>query len=231
MTKSRGVNRKRKVWSPDEQAELARLYPDCPAQALAVVFRCSISQVYRQASAMHLEKSEAFKASEMAGRWTGNEGRAWRYQKGHVPANKGVRRPGWAPGRMATTQFKAGRAARDAHNYVPIGTEKYDRKRKVTMRKVTDDPAIFPVNRWRPVHVLVWESVHGPVPAGHIVVFKPGLKTLASAEITVDRLDLVTLAENMRRNTIHNRYPEEVVRLIQLKGALGRKIRNRSKQA
>src|SRR5574337_2009025 len=138
-------------------------------------------------------------------------------------------RPGWAPGRMATTQFKKGRPAQEARNYVPIGTEKYDSKRKVTVRKITDDPAIFPAMRWRPVHVLVWETANGPIPKGHIVVFKKGLKTLVSADITVDRLDLVTLAENMRRNSYRN-YPQPIPQLIQLRGALNRKINKRERK-
>jgi hypothetical protein len=132
---------------------------------------------------------------------------------------------------MAETQFKKGRPACEARNYVPIGTEKYDAKRKVTVRKITDDPALFPANRWRPVHVLVWEAAHGPVPKGHIVIFKKGLKTLVSAEITADRLDLVTLAENMRRNTYHNNYPKEVGLAIQAKAVLTRAINKATRES
>ena len=73
----------------------------------------------------------------------------------HTVCGKGLRRPGWSTGRMAETQFKKGRPAIEARNYVPIGTEKVDPERKVLMRKITDDPKLFPVNRWRPVHVLV----------------------------------------------------------------------------
>jgi len=49
-----------------------------------------------------------------------------------------------------------------------------------------------------------------------------------SEHITVERLELVTLAENLRRNSIH-RFPEDLVQLIQLKGALVRKINRREK--
>jgi len=35
----------------------------------------------------------------------------------------------------------------------------------------------------------------------------------------------------MRRNSYHTRYPKEVAQLIQLKGALNRKINRRSRQA
>lgn len=37
----------------------------------------------------------------------------------------------------------------------------------------------------------VWERVHGPVPEGHTVVFRPGMRTTANAEITVDRLECI----------------------------------------
>jgi hypothetical protein len=155
-------------------------------------------------------------------------GKAYRYPKGNVPANKGLRRPGYAPGRMAETQFKKGRPAHEARNYVPIGTEKYDRKRKTIVRKITDDPSLFPVARWRPVHVIVWEAANGPVPDGHIVIFRPGMKTLVSADITLDRLELVTLAENMRRNTIHN-LPAPLRKAIHARAGLVRSINRRTR--
>lgn len=131
---------------------------------------------------------------------------------------------------MRESQFKKGRPASEASNYVPIGTEKVDPKRKVLMRKVTDDPAIFPTRRWRPVHVMVWEAANGPVPEGHIVVFRPGLKTLVAAEITADRLETVTLAENMRRNSYHNRFPPELKELVHLKARITRRVRRRTKE-
>lgn len=225
MTKSRGINRPKKVWTRDEDALLVELYPDFPTNLLAEQFNASLSATYQHARNLGLKKSEAYLASPHAQRLRrGDEvGKAFRYPKGHVPANKGLRRPGYAPGDMAKTQFKKGRLAQEARNYVPIGTEKYDVKRKVVVRKITDDPAIVPTMRWRPVHTMVWEAVHGPVPPGHIVVFKRGMKTLISADITVDLLDLVTLAENMRRNTIH-RYPPELKSAIRLVGKLKRTI-------
>lgn len=88
------------------------------------------------------------------------------------------------------------------------------------MRKLIDDPSIFPVKRWRPVHVIVWEAAHGTVPDGHIVILRPGMKTFVAADITADRLEVAIMAENMRRNTFHNRYTPEVKELIHLRRAL-----------
>lgn len=63
------------------------------------------------------------------------------------------------------------------------------------------------------------------MPAGHIAVFKPGMRITDAGLITIDRVECITLAENMRRNMLH-RYPKEIVRVIQLRGALNRRIRN-----
>jgi hypothetical protein len=214
-------------WTQEEEATLRSRYANDSAADIAEDLGLGIGRIYKKAAKLGLHKSEAFMASDKAGRI--QRGRQHpkmvenQFKKGGVPANKGLRRPGWSSGRMSETQFKKGRAASEARNYVPIGTEKYDAKRKVTVRKITDDPAIFPTSRWRPVHTLVWEEANGTVPPGHIVIFKSGLKTLVSSEITLDRVELVTLAENMRRNTIH-RYPTEVKTAIRLVGRLNRTI-------
>lgn len=222
-------------WSPSDDAVLRARYPNEPASAVARGLGLTASQVHRRAYRLGLKKSETFYESDMSGRV--KRGRedprfiATQFPKGHIPANKGLRRPGWSAGRMAETQFKKGQmTGAAARNYVPIGTEKIDRKRNVLMRKITDDPGIFPVRRWRPVHVMVWEATNGPVPPGHIVIFKRGQKTFVASEITIDRLELVTFAENMRRNSFRTNYPPEFGQLIQLKGALNRKINRLSKE-
>ena len=69
----------------------------------------------------------------------------------------------------------------------------------------------------------MWERAHGAIPAGHAVVFRPGRFTTNPDAITEDGLELVTRAELMRRNTIHN-YPPELARLVQLKGAITRQV-------
>jgi len=79
----------------------------------------------------------------------------------------------------------------------------------------------------RRLHEELWIEHHGPIPAGHIVVFRPGCRTTDPAAITPSRLEIVTRAENMRRNSIHTRLPPAVVDLIRLRNALRRKINNR----
>lgn len=222
-----------RAWTADEDETLRINWPRFPAFLIAHVLGRGRASVYRRAHQLGLKKADDFDTQPLARLWNGTQepgSVAARFKPGTVPPNKGLRRPGWAPGRMAATQFKKGRPASESRNYVPIGTEKVDPKRKVLMRKVTDDPSIFPAQRWRPVHVMVWETEHGPVPAGHIVIFRPGMKTFAAVEITADRLEVVTLAENMRRNTFHNRYPAEVKELIHLKARITRRINKRTKE-
>jgi len=222
-----------RAWTADEDETLRINWPRFPAFLIAHVLGRGRASIYRRASQLGLKKAEDFETQPLAKLWNGTEepgSIAARFKPGCVPANKGKRRPGWSPGRMKETQFKKGRPASESRNYVPIGTEKVDPKRNVLMRKVSDDPTIFPAQRWRPVHVIVWETEHGEVPPRHIVVFKPGQKTYAAAEITAARLELVTLAENMRRNSFHNRYPPEIKELIRLKARISRRVNTRLKE-
>ena len=75
----------------------------------------------------------------------------------------------------------------------------------------------------------MWEAAHGPIPDGFIVVFKPGLKTAVCEEITLDRLECITRAENARRNHPAQRDPE-LAKLVQLKGAITRQVNRIKKQ-
>lgn len=222
----------RRFWTADEDETIRINYPNWPAWLIAHLLNRSERGVYMRANQLGLKKADDFFATLYSGRLRQDDprGAATRFRKGQTPPNKGLRRPGWAPGRMAQTQFKKGRPASEARNYRPVGSERYDEKRGVVIRKVTDDPSVYPAARWRPVHTLVWEATNGPVPPGYLCVFRPGMKTLDSSAITVDRLELVTHAEQMRRNSYHTRYPKDVAQLIQLKGALSRKINRRTRE-
>jgi len=115
------------------------------------------------------------------------------------------------------TQFKPGhRGGRAAEVYQPIGAERLS-KEGYLQRKINDDMPFK--NRWKGVHILVWEEENGPVPDGHIVTFKDGNKL----NIAIENLELITQAENMLRNTIHQ-YPKELKEVMRLAAKLKRKI-------
>ena len=230
MTASRSDGRGT-VWSEFDLATLRRRYPNEPAATLAADLGHPIGSVYRAAQRLGLRKSAEFFASGQGGRIAPgtNYGASGRFVTGLTPWNKGLK--GYQPGgRSAETRFKPGRAAHEAHNYQPIGSLRVT-KDGILERKMTDDTRLVPARRWTPVARLVWEAEQGPIPAKHIVVFKPGLKTTELALITVDRLECITRAENQRRNSQWARYPIEVARLIQIKGAITRQVNRINQEA
>src|SRR5690242_9457890 len=90
-----------------------------PTRVVALMLGRSQSSTYQRAYNLGLAKSEEFFASPASGRTNGRQGAGSRFPKGHVPANKGLRRPGWAPGRMRETQFTKGQMP---HNWRPVGS-------------------------------------------------------------------------------------------------------------
>lgn len=224
------VPSKRQLWMAADLALLRSSFAHSRTDELAKLLGCCYGRVARKAAALGLRKSAEYLASPDAHRLDGIKGQGTRIQPGNVPWNKGI------PGSTGTqlgcraTQFKPGRPAAEARNYKPIGSLRIS-KDGYLERKVTDDPTLMPVRRWEGVHRLVWEATHGPVPAGHIVVFHAGQNNTDPDSITADRLELVSRAENMRRNSVHSKYPPELVRLVQLRGALSRQINRRAKEA
>lgn len=210
-------------WTPAIDRKLRKLYPHSQTAKVAELMGLTVRQVNNRAHSLGLKKSAKYLASGEACRFNGHEPGSvvHRFKKGQTPPNKGLRRPGWAPGRMAQTQFKKGELSGRARALLkPIGATRIvygNLERKVT------NGGPYPAKRWQPVHRIVWEAAHGPVPAGHIAVFKPGMHTIVESEITLDRIELITRVENMRRNTYHN-YPKEIAHAIQMRGALSRQI-------
>lgn len=213
----------KKQWTDIEITILRRFYPDSITRAIADALGRTERQVYSKASVLGLKKSPEYLASPAASRLRrgDNVGTATRFEKGQTPWNKGKPHP--SRGRSAETQFKKGEMTGAAqHNYVPIGSLRVT-KYGALERKVTDDPTLYPAKRWRPVAHLVWETAHGLIPPKHVVRFKPGMHTTAENEITIDRLECISFAENMRRNSLH-RYPKKIADVIRARGALNRRI-------
>lgn len=223
----------RKPWTPNDEALLRDLYPDHTASSLAVLLQRPEGAIYRKANALGLAKSAAFLESATSGRI--RRGRtdprmvASQIKPGATPWNKGIKGSTGLHDNCRRTQFKKGRPAAEARNYVPIGSHRIS-KDGYLEQKVTDDPGIYPARRWIAVHRLVWERENGPIPQGRIVVYRPGMKTTVLEEITVDRLDCITRAENAQRNHPRSKSPE-LAKLVQLKGAITRQVNRIAREA
>lgn len=214
----------KRLWSAADDRMLRRRYPHEPTAVLALALRRSCSATSVRAKLLGLRKTAAYLASSAACRLRRGDGVGTRfqYQKGHVPHNKGLRRPGWHRGRMKETQFPKGNCPQ---TWRPVGTEVLDRD-GYRKRKIADDrtrPSRF---NWKFVHVLVWETAHGPVPKGHAVVFRNGDR----ADIRLANLELVTRRTLMKRNSVHT-LPKPLADTIQLLGALNRQLHRRTSHA
>ena len=218
------MSKPRHQWSPEQVAMLQARYPHEPTTGLAQMLGIALEQVYSKAGRMGLKKSAEFMSvTDNSGRIFkgGTLGQQTQFKPGQVSWNTG--RKGWqAGGRSVDTQFTTGAVP---PNTLPIGSLRivtHHGGSKQLERKVNDLPGANHI-RWKTVHRLLWEATNGPTPPGHIVIFKRGMKTLEESEITLDKIECISRAENANRNH-PNRSNPEVAKLIQLKAAITRQV-------
>lgn len=213
MTKRRLHAEPIQRWTEAEDEVLRRRFPhERTANLLNELPRRSAISISARARKLGLKKSAAYLASPASGRLDGIRGTATRFPKGNVPWTKG--RHYVAGGRAGETRFKPGQMP---HNHMPIGTR---RKATIGQWKVK----VAEPDDWRFEHRMIWEEAHGPIPRGKVLAFRDGNQD----NVTLANLELVTRRDIMARNTVHN-LPQPLPQLIQLRGALVRKI-NRKRQ-
>lgn len=210
----------RQFWTPGEDARLRAEYPtSTDTAALARSFGRSEHSLYHRVHKLGLHKTPATLEAIQArtNRVLEQAGIHARYQPGHTAWNKGLK---WEdhPEACRATQFKPGQRP---HTWKPIGTERIS-KDGYLERKICNDG--HPKDHYEAVHRIVWMEAHGPIPAGHVVVFRNGDKT----DIRLENLELISRAELAERNH-YKRYPPELRRLIGQKAWLTRTINQRTK--
>lgn len=214
----------RSPFTPEIAEFLQLLYPDTFTEELAMAVGIPRDRIHAYATKRGWKKDPQW-VRDAARRRTGPDHpmRAHQFRKGQVPANKGVK--GWqAGGRSVETQFKKG--ARP-YTWKPIGSYRVNADGYLD-QKVTDTG--YPPDDWRPVHRLVWEAAHGPIPDDHVVRFRDGMKTTDPELLTVDRLECISRKENARRNAWHANYPPELKKLLGTRIALTRTINRRQRE-
>jgi hypothetical protein len=213
------MKRSRKPWTDAEIWRLIALHASTGNAALARKFKRSHSSIVGMAQTLGLKKSPEHLSSLPHKSGMVKAGEAYRYPKGHVPANKGLRRPGYAPGRMRETQFKKGGfpVNRDPDFYV-IGALRVNTNGYIDMRTSFRPAAAG----WRALHTILWEDAHGSVPRGSCLRFRDG----DPLNVELANIELIARADNMRRNSVHN-LPPMLKSSIQLLGQLKRRIREK----
>lgn len=177
-----------KAWSPAEDARLAELYGLHKLADISRIMGRGISSISNRRQKLGLKRTPEQQALIGNGQ----------FGPGKTPWNAGKK--GWqAGGRSKDTQFKPG--VKPSNTWRPVGAERMS-KDGILYRKVADTG--IKRDDWKAVHVLAWEEHNGPLPDGHIVIFKDGNR----ANFEPDNLQAITRADNMRRNSI-SRYGED----------------------
>jgi len=210
------TGRSPQYWTPEEIAILRELYPWMRSADIGARLGRSRTMVLAKAWAIGLRKTkEAISdMTEKAMADPNHGGRRSQFKAGEEPWNKGQH---YSPGgRSVETRFKPGQVA---VNWAPIGTERLRTdgylERKMTDTGVTRRDFVL-------VHHLVWRAAGRDIPHNHVVTFKDGDKM----NFDLDNLELISRADNMRRNSVHN-YGPEIASLYQLQGAIKRQINKR----
>jgi hypothetical protein len=206
-----------------EDALLREAYPHVAARDLAAQMGRPLRAIYARAQRLGLRKTQEYMDSPAACRLRrGDEvGKRFRFPKGHVPQNKGLRRPGWFRGRMKETQFKKGQPSPNA---MPMWSFRF--VDGYLMLK-TGAPTPKPITGWEYVHKLIWEQAHGPLPDWKEA--RLWWKDGDHGNCSLSNLELVSGRDHVLRTTVHN-LPSPLPQLIQLKGALKRRIRRMEKE-
>lgn len=220
MTKSLNILAARRYWTAEDEQTMRDRYPNEHTSATAKALGRDIKSVYTKAHALGLHKTAAYLASPEACRMRKGDGRGGetRFNAGCIPWNKGKHYV--AGGRSIETRFKKGQwpVNKDPGFYV-IGALRWNADGYLEMR------VRFGPRGWEPLHRILWEDAHGPVPADCAVVFKDRDPT----NVEIANLELISRADLMRRNTVHN-LPAPLKSSIQLLGQLKRRIRERSER-
>lgn len=203
-------------------------YPVTRSTVLAESMGRSLLAIYRMAGKLGLTKEPGY-MSDVNGPILRVVGAAHRFKPGQKAWNHGKPGSTGLHPKSVRSQFKAGTVnGRAAEIVQPVGSLRIT-KDGLLQRKIGTQSG--PSNlRWRSVHELLWIEANGPIPPGHVVVFLPGMHTNVEADITLERIELVSRAELMRRNSVHRHGPE-VARLSQLKAAIQRHINRRTRAA
>ena len=183
-------------WKPHEIELLKQHYSDSNIYELMQMLNKTSGAIYNQAYLNKLKKSPEYEEKRRLQDIKNiSKNTSSRFQKGNKPWNKGVK------GFMGAnaTSFKKGNKP---HNTRKVGDTRIDGKDMFLLIKVAD-------KQWIRKEILIWESVHGKIPKGHIVRVKnPFLD-----KYDINNLMLITHAENMLLNTIH-RHPKELQQAI-----------------
>lgn len=202
---------RKEYWTEEQEAALIRLYPDHYASECAEIIGKTKSSVYNRVALLGLKSSpEKIRRSGLMSCNHPNNVAA-RFQKGHIPANKGKKMSPELYEKCAPTMFKKGRPS---HNRREVGSERVNKDGYIEIK-------VAEPNKWSLKHRVIWEQENGKIPQSHNVQFK----NHNPLDCRIENLYLISKAEQMaKENSFYARYPKELQDIIRLKGVVNRAI-------
>ena len=142
------------------------------------------------------------------------------YKKGSIPFNKGKKQTEFmSPEGILQAKKTMFQKGRKPHNIHPDGDG------AIVLRKDVSGKFYKYIrikkNVWKLYHREIWEKNHGEIPPNHIVVFKDKNTENESLE----NLELISMTENMYRNSFHS-YPKEIIPSLILNKKLENMLNN-----
>lgn len=207
------------AWTETEIQQLVASYANELTATLAARLGRQLGTVYQKAAALGLKKSPAYMASAAAGRiQLGRQHPAMlasQFKPGQQVWNAGMK--GWAAPGTEATRFKP-------------GSTPQNRKEVGALRINSDGQLDIKLHEglrsWVQLSHYCWWCEHGEwPPQGMVLRFLNG----DQHDPRIENLKLITRQENMRLNSVHTKYPPEVARLVQLRGALNRQIHRKTR--
>jgi hypothetical protein len=192
-------------WKPHEVEILKQHYADSTIHELMQMLNKTSISIYQQAYLQKLKKSAAYEEKRRLQDIENlRKNTTARFKKGDTPWNKGIK--GSIPNNV--TSFKKGNLP---HNTRSEGETRLDKEGYVLVK--------IAHKKWIRKHRVIWEQTHGEIPKGYLIRIKDGNKE----NYSLDNMELITMADNMRLNIIH-RFPTELKQTINLLNKLKKKI-------
>jgi hypothetical protein len=197
--------KKPQAWSAEETARVKREFPHVKTADLARAMGKATSSLQSHANGLGLKKTPECLAQVYKARPQTQAQIATRFQPGKNPWNANIK--GYI-GRNKTSYQKGN----IPHTCAPVGTV------AVTSDGYWRRKTAMP-NRWVFLHRENWEKAHGPIPNGHVVIFKDGNKD----HYAIENLEILSRAQFLERHT-YARYPGPLRRVAKVLKTLKQEI-------
>lgn len=212
-----------KRFTTDEDRFIKDNYLELTLDQMAIKLNRALGSVAGRMRALGLKVPEHIKKQRFEKSYArlAESGKASRFKKGHTPSNKGKKMPAHVYERCKATMFKPGR--------LPHNTRYFGKPYLYLRKRRNGNPEkiwFIQAGRKRRSYLAYLCEQNGIDLTGRKPILKKGFDH--SRPPKIEDIMVLTNKENMERNSLY-RYPTELVRLIQAKGALKRQINKLSK--